>query len=105
MKHKTRIKEIVGKVNSVAVHETVLENAWDHFNHFVEAGVLFNILVQFKTYQYISNICLWNEIVGRFKLLSQKFCQDGQEVIGQCAVASFFFTVCYSVQLCLYTGL
>jgi len=33
------------------------------FNHFGEEGVLFYILVQFKTYQYISNICLWNEIV------------------------------------------
>ena len=65
MKHKTRIKEFVGKsVNFVAVHETVPENAWDHFNHFGEAGVLFYILVQFKTYHHISNICLWNEIVG-----------------------------------------
>ena len=44
MKHKTRIKEFVGKsVNFVAVHETVPENAWDHFNHFGEAGVLFYI--------------------------------------------------------------
>ena len=45
MKHKTRIKEIVGKVNSLAVHDTVPENAWDHFNHLGGAGVLFYILV------------------------------------------------------------
>ena len=75
---------------------TVPENAWNHVNHFGEAGVLFYILVQFKTYQYISNICLWNEIVGRFKLLSQKFCQDGQEVIGRRAVASFFYSLLFS---------
>ena len=43
MKHKKRIRGFVGKVNSVAVHETVPENAWDHFNHFGEAEVLFYI--------------------------------------------------------------